>query len=552
MISLLFIESKASPHWNALFLFPTTIRKYTKPNVVKNHQVRLVSTVPRYVSTHWVNRISEDITIESIVDKTSTRTSKRPSKTWQRRFEELRQFQEEHGHCNIPRNEKALRNWIQKQRAAYKLYLQRIESDDDRLVGNRTNGPSPLTVEQVDTLNSIGFIWNVHDWRFQQNLQELQEFYENNGHINIDNMLSSTTSDGDLKLLSKWLYRQKEEYKKYLNGIESTLTNEKRESLEKLGFHIGMFEEEHSSVKKYRVFNRTSWEGQYQDLVEFKTQHNHCIVPRNVEAYTKLSGWVQHQRAEKKKKDNGLKSRLTDEKERRLTEIGFIWSLQDKVWNQRLNELREFKSIHGHVRVPTKRGKLGNWVMIQRLQYGLRKRHKKNTLSEERVQALDDLGFEWDIHEVTWEEKFNELSSRMQNSSSLDIKHDQSLYSWIAVQRVEKRYKQKGLQSHLTDEREAKLDEIGFDWNADADRKKQRQAHWNKNFQMLKDFKKKYGTCRVPVRKGYSKEEKSFSHWVRDQRRYYKLFVTGHDAPMTEERRSLLESIGFDDEIQMP
>lgn len=304
-----------------------------------------------------------------------------------------------------------------------------------------------------------------------------------------------------------------------------------------------------NSIRKNdRRFTRTSWDGQFQELLEFKTKHNHCTVPANDEKYTKLYGWIQHQKAEKKKKAAGKTSRLTDERERRLDEIGFVWSIQDNIWNQRLNELRAFKSKYGHVRVPTKDGKkLGTWVMIQRLQY------QKNALTSERIEALEEVGFEWDIHEVSWEEKYNRLKVFMSNGdeTTSDPRRnlDPTLKSWIAAQRAEKRYKQRYLQSHLTDEREAKLDQIGFDWKVDDDRNERRSANWLHNFEMLKEYKNKHDTCRVPVRKGCMKDEKSFAHWVRDQRRYYKAFVKGLDAPMTKERRNLLESIGFADDI---
>ena len=482
------------------------------------------------------------------------------SKTWLRRYEELKSFQKEHGHCNVSRKEKSLGNWVQKQRSAYKLYLLKIELNDERIMNNARRASassgtsrrsqSPLKEEQVQLLNDVGFIWNVNEWKYRLNFEKLQSFHSNHGHINVPNT-------PETEELYKWLSRRKKEYKKYLNGSDdgSILTNEKRKDLEKLGFHVGMFitdsdnADKEQKIKTTRTFTRTSWDGRFQELLEFRNEYGDCIVPRNEKAYTKLSGWVQHQRAEKKKKSKGLKSRLTDEKERQLDEIGFVWSIQDNVWNQRLNELREFKCQYGHVRVHTKNGKLGNWVMIQRLQYGLKNRGKKSSLTDARMEALNELGFEWDIHEISWEEKFNELKKYQQNEINSNEEVVTHLNSWIAAQRAEKRYKQQGLHSHLTDEREAKLNEIDFDWRVDEDRNKQREALWMKNFEKLREYNNEHGSCRVPVKKHNTKEENSFSHWVRDQRRYYKSFVKGLSAPMTENRQKLLESIGFADDI---
>jgi hypothetical protein len=491
-----------------------------------------------------------------------TRSQASFSKTWFRRYEELKLFQKEHGHCSVSRKETSLGNWVQKQRSAYKLYLLKIESEERTETSHPNTstssfssgcrGQSPLKEEQVQLLEEIGFIWNFHEWKYQLNLQNLQSFYKNHGHIHVPN-----TPEGEHEELYKWLCRRKEEYKKYLSGNdnESNLTNEKRNDLEELGFHIGMFmtgdtnADGQPQMRAIRTFTRTSWDGRFQQLLEFKKEHGHCTVPTNDKTFMKLSGWVQHQRAEKKKKEKGFKSRLTDEREQRLDEIGFVWSIQDRVWNQRLNELREFKSQHGHVRVHTKNGKLGNWVMIQRLQYGFKSKGEKSTLSDKRMEALNELGFEWNLHEISWEEKFDEFKKFKENKINSNVKVAPYLYSWIVAQRAEKRYKQQGLHSHLTAEREAKLDQIDFDWRVEENRNKQREDLWNKNFEKLKEYKNEHGSCRVPVRKHNTREENSFSHWVRDQRRYYKSFVKGTDSPMNEHRQKLLESIGFATDI---
>lgn len=478
---------------------------------------------------HLKSRVSD---LEYALDN---RKSISHSTSWEQNFKDLKCFQQKNGHCNVPRKESSLGNWVQKQRSGYKLYVER---KNGRKGGGLKSNQAPITEEKVQALNSIGFIWDIHEWNFQLRLNSLQAFYQDHGHIDVP-----STS----KILYKWLCRQKKEYRKYLNGSDSNLTNDRRQSLEKLGFHIGMFDIIDTSEKIRRKFIRKSWEEQFEELVEFKKKYNHCMVPNRDEDYIKLSGWVQHQRAEKKKKASGTTSRLSDDQEKRLDEIGFVWNIQDKVWNERLKQLKDFKSKHGHIRIPTKSGKLGNWVMIQRQQYGLKRDGRKNTLSDERVKALEDLDFEWDIHEVSWEEKFNELRKCiLEDTTKIN---NPNLKSWIAVQRAEMNYKQKGLHSHLSDEREAKLNQIGFDWNISFDRNEERRTNWLENFERLKQYKKEHGRCRVPVRKLDSKEERRFSHWVRDQRRYYKAIVKGLNAPMNEDRRNLLESIGFADDL---
>mmetsp|Transcript_25990 Transcript_25990/g.29715 ORF Transcript_25990/g.29715 Transcript_25990/m.29715 type:complete len:287 (-) Transcript_25990:276-1136(-) len=260
----------------------------------------------------------------------------------------------------------------------------------------------------------------------------------------------------------------------------------------------------------------------------------------------------------RRKKDNGTKSRLSDEREELLNGINFVWSRQDHIWNTRLDQLKQFKIEHGHTRVPTKGGKLGNWVMLQRLQYSLQVKGEKNTLTDQRIKALNEIGFVWHMQEVSWEEKYNELRSCLQKHSEMSSEESISsyitrnaphLHSWIASQRAEKRYKEQGLHNHLGDERENRLNNINFDWYANLDRKKTRALIWMKNFEQLKQYIKQNGTSRVPYRADQSLEEKSFSIWVRDQRRYFKADQRNRSSPMTQERRDLLESIGFANEM---
>ena len=146
------------------------------------------------------------------------------------------------------------------------------------------------------------------------------------------------------------------------------------EALENLGFHVGMFDIL-DSVSPRSEPKRINWEGRYQQLLQFKKIHGHCVVPSTKEEYAKLSSWVQHQRCEKKKKLKGLKSRLTDEKEKLLEDAGFVWSTNEWNWNLRLSKLKEYRKVHGHCNVSTKDGVLGGWVTTQRMQYG-----KKNFL----------------------------------------------------------------------------------------------------------------------------------------------------------------------------
>ena len=78
---------------------------------------------------------------------------------------------------------------------------------------------------------------------------------------------------------------------------------------------------------------------------------------------------------------------MNDEKLQHLSDMDFQWSvLKDRhsaVWDQRFEELNNFKDEHGHCRIPQKEGKLGIWVMHQRTR----------PKSSERTAELEAIGF---------------------------------------------------------------------------------------------------------------------------------------------------------------
>jgi hypothetical protein len=92
-----------------------------------------------------------------------------------------------------------------------------------------------------------------------------------------------------------------------------------------------------------------------------------------------------------------------------------------------------------------------------------------------------------------------------------------------------------GHHSTLTDEREELLLDVGFIFDSHA-------AVWNARFETLKAFKLANGHCTIPTKF----DDGSITVWIKHQRRQYLLYKRGDKSTMTEERISMLDSIGFD------
>lgn len=100
---------------------------------------------------------------------------------------------------------------------------------------------------------------------------------------------------------------------------------------------------------------------------------------------------------------------LTQERVNLLNALGFTWTIRSRdalgeSWNQRFQELRQYKQQNGHCQVPSRYDKnpeLGIWVGTQRSQYRLFMRARETgqsistNMNDDRIRELEDLGFVW-------------------------------------------------------------------------------------------------------------------------------------------------------------
>jgi hypothetical protein len=83
---------------------------------------------------------------------------------------------------------------------------------------------------------------------------------------------------------------------------------------------------------------------------------------------------------------------------RELESLGFEWDCSSAAWEERLNELVDYRKIHGHCNVPSsysENSALAKWVPTQRKQYKLHLEGKASPMTLSRIQELECLGFEW-------------------------------------------------------------------------------------------------------------------------------------------------------------
>jgi len=139
----------------------------------------------------------------------------------------------------------------------------------------------------------------------------------------------------------------------------------------------------------FRPYQETKWSQQYLELVKFKEEYGHCNVPHSYKPALGLAKWIKRQRYQYKLRSQDKVSTITDARIQALESIGFVWDSHDATWDQRFEELKEFRSRYGHCDVPSNfpsNPQLATWVKCQRRQYRLF--FKKNALSSRTPKRI--------------------------------------------------------------------------------------------------------------------------------------------------------------------
>jgi len=274
---------------------------------------------------------------------------------WDEGFNFLIGFKQHEGHCNVPKGYVVdgfnLGSWVRNQR----VRKEKKTISEDRIL----------------RLNSLDFLWEPYDKKWEDAFLCLVQFKEREGHCNVPQKFTMNGFN-----LGNWVSNQR--------NIKNKISEQRLKRLNNLGFVWDA-----SSIK---------WEQGYRYLVKFKHQEGHCNVPQKyvVDGF-KLGVWLGTQRQSK--------DSLSTERIQLLSDLSIVWDPISEQWEDGFIHLVEFKQREGHCKVPHKyvvsNFKLGNWVGTQR--------QVKNSLPSDRLNRLNDLGFIWDPHASSWEESYRYL-----------------------------------------------------------------------------------------------------------------------------------------------
>eukprot|EP00978_Attheya_sp_CCMP212_P027299 scaffold91428_cov58-Attheya_sp.AAC.1 len=326
---------------------------------------------------------------------------------WNTRYQELQEYQAEHGDCLVPTKYPALYKWVTTQRTKYSVLKSKT-------------GKSSITPERIRLLEKLGFVWDARlmpsIWWFNQQwnmrYQELKEYQAEHGDCLVPSRYHPNPA------LGKWVRNQRNAYYVWKNEKgKSSITPERIELLEQLGF-----------VWDARLIPSTwwfdqQWNTRYQELKEYQAEHGDCLVPQKYPPNPALGGWVNTQRTSLFSLwENEMgNSYITPERIKRLEKLGFVWKVhyrqppqrEEQEWHKRYEELKEYQSEHGDCLVPAKYTPnlaLGTWVGRQRQINSLWKnKNDKFYITPKRIELLERIGFVWDAREATLETKMRRM-----------------------------------------------------------------------------------------------------------------------------------------------
>jgi len=325
--------------------------------------------------------------------------------SWDHWFGMLQKFHEREGHCRVIQRGKIkglnLGGWVAGQRS-------------------RKNR---LSTDQIKRLESIGFIWDVHDQLWEESFAALHEFHKREGHSQVP---AKFIDDGIF--LGRWVIFQRKNKDK--------LTSDQIKRLDSLGYSWDPLTKQ--------------WEEGFSALQKFYEREGHCRVTKEVKVNgINLGNWVNNKRSKNCK--------LTPDQIKRLESIGFIWDVHDQLWEENFAALQEFHKREGHCSLAPKLvidgRKLGLWVVGQR--------SRKERLSPEQIKRLDSIEFIWEPFTDMWEEgfaalqKFHEREGHCRVPQGLKI-DGRGLGTWVSSQRK--------IKNRLTTDQTKRLNSLGFIW----------------------------------------------------------------------------------------
>ena len=419
-------------------------------------------------------------------------------------------------------------------------FIKKLENNlRDRIKEVQTNGLGShrdikirdasfdIEIENQDLFEMLKYISDRLITTWEDNYALAEAYYKEYHNLLIpSNFITNDgiTRDEEGVALGEWIRTQRKNY--------SELSEERTRKLQEIGFVQNVLE--------------AQWQRNYDLAKAYYNKHHNLLIPQDFitndgvtcdEEGLALGEWISRQR----RKYSGL----SEERKRKLQEIGFIQNALEGQWQRNYALAEVYYNKHHNLLIPkdfiTNDGvtrdeegvALGVWISTQRIKY--------SELSEGKKRKLQEIGFIQNALEAQWQMNYALAEAYYNKHHNLlipikfitidGITYDEdgvALGEWISRQR--RNY------SELSEERKRKLQEIGFVQNPF-------EAQWQMNYALAKAYYNKYHNLLIPkdfmTNDGATRDEEgvALGEWIRRQRREY--------SELSEGKKRKLQEIGF-------
>jgi hypothetical protein len=321
---------------------------------------------------------------------------------------------------------------------------------------------------------------------------------------------------------------------------------------------------------------RKTWNDYYPRLKEFYSKHGHSNVTAKDDTdlfkyTTSLRNNYRRQIYDNTtqistKSSTSKNQRLSEDKIQALQEIKFVWYVPSKknLWAEYYPRLQKFHSKHGHCNVTPEDDKdLNKYLASLRKNYiplsatddqsaatSRSKSKSKRRLPDDKLRALKDLDFSWDVRPPpsvvrpggrSWEEYYPRLKAFHEEHGHLNVTpdHNKDLFKYVSSLRKNYRHQylgnslkktESGRNKWLPDEKFQALQDLNFSWYNDSRTtrtiklrrrkgsklrsKKRPRKTWTKYYPKLEAFHNTHGHCNVT-----SEEDSDLFLWIKSLER---------------------------------
>lgn len=295
--------------------------------------------------------------------------------------------------------------------------------------------------------------------------------------------------------------------------------------------------------RKLQANLSSAWDTYYTAARQWYQEKGNLRIPKSYVTSTGLTlgSWIQTQR---RVYSGAVAGGLTEEKVRKLNEIGMIWDARDQSWNNALAELQTYFNEHGNLdikaRYETPDGfKLGRWVCNLRTK--VRTKGLDQALTPEQQQQLAELGMIWDRNSEKWEDYFEAAENYYKTHGNLDVMTKYVTENGLPLGRWLSEISHQACgenqdQISLSEEQLKRLRSIGFRQEKKTDRQ------WNEKYMLARNYYETYGNLNIPL--SYSINGVRLGRWIANVRSKRK-HPASSGMVLGEERIRQLDSIGM-------